>query len=109
MLNHRFRFHGHKSLRFLFRNGKTVRSRYLSIKTLNNPRRYHSRVSVIVSKKIIKSAIGRNRARRRIFEVVRKNWHNFPTSRDVSITVHSPEVNNISWEELTDEIMEAVN
>jgi ribonuclease P protein component len=92
MLSHKYRFHGHGSLRYLFRNGAVVRSRYMSMRFVTNKQRVHSRVTIIVSKKTFKSAVKRNRSRRRIYELVRNSWDQFPTSCDIAITVNSPEV-----------------
>lgn len=66
------RFHGHNSLRFVYHNGKTVRSRIGILKYVSNPHRKNSRVAVVVSKKVIKGAIGRNRIRRRVYEYARQ-------------------------------------
>jgi ribonuclease P protein component len=71
MLNRAHRFHGLRSLDFVYRQGKTVRTTDLALRYANNPRRSSYRVAVVVSKKVSKSAVVRNRIRRRIYEVVR--------------------------------------
>ena len=71
MLAQKFRFHGHGSLRYLYKNGDAVRSHLITLKYIANPRRKTSRFTVVVGKKVIKSAVKRNRIRRRVYEVVR--------------------------------------
>lgn len=71
MLAQRHRFHGHGSLRYVYKHGETVRGRIVTVKYSSNPRRAHTRVSVVVSKKVLKSAVGRNRIRRRVYEIMR--------------------------------------
>lgn len=50
-----------------------MRGRSLSLKYVANPRRSSYRAAVIVSKKVHKSAVVRNRIRRRVYEVIRTN------------------------------------
>ncbi len=61
MLSHLHRFHGHGSLRYLYRNGKSGSTKLFSVKYNHNPKRVHSRFAIVVSKKIFKSAVKRNR------------------------------------------------
>ena len=91
MLSHKYRFHGHGSLRYLYRNGDTTRNRTLLVKYCENKHRPQSRVAIVVGKKVSKSAVKRNRIRRRIFEVVRSEWLSIKTHQDISITVFTPE------------------
>jgi ribonuclease P protein component len=71
MLARNYRFHGLGSLNFVYRQGKTVRSQSLSLRYALNNRRQTYRVAVVVSRKVHKSAVVRNRIRRRIYEAVR--------------------------------------
>lgn len=43
----------------------------MSIKYVDNPRRHYSRLAIIVSKRVLRHAVDRNRARRRLFELAR--------------------------------------
>jgi ribonuclease P protein component len=92
MLAARFRFHGHGSLKFLHRNAITSRSRYFTVKVVTNPHRTHSRFAVIVSKKVHKSAVGRNRIRRRIYEIIRVTQPHLDSTIDLAVIVTSGEV-----------------
>lgn len=71
MISRLHRFHGHNSLSFVYRKGQTVRGPQLLLKFTANSRRQSYRVAVVVSRKVSKSAVTRNRIRRRIYETVR--------------------------------------
>lgn len=71
MISRKHRFHGSNSLRFVFNKGQTVRGQGLSLRFVQNNRQPTYRAAVVVSKKVSKSAVVRNRIRRRIYEVVR--------------------------------------
>src|SRR4051812_47356164 len=71
MLSKSHRFHGFGSLNFAFKQGKVVRGPLLSLRYALNPRRQSYRVAVVVSKKASKSAVVRNRIRRRVYAAVR--------------------------------------
>ena len=102
MLAKLFRFHGYGSLKFVYSKGKTTRARYLSLKYIANSRRQESRVAIVVSKKITKKAPERNRMRRRLYEIVRKDWGNIKPGYDLVITVFDERVGTIPAPELTD-------
>jgi len=96
-----FRFHGHNSLRYVYTNGKAVRSQPLTIKWVQNTHRTKLRFSVVVSKKVIKSAIGRNRIRRRIYEYLRTHIETFNDVYDVVVICTSPDLKDIPYSELS--------
>jgi ribonuclease P protein component len=85
------RFHGHSSLRFVYKNGRVVRSRLATLKSIENPHRKSPRFAVVVSKKVMKSAVRRNKIRRRIYEYLRLNAPRLATSQDIVIIVTSSE------------------
>lgn len=102
MLTASHRFHGHGSLRYVYKNGQAVRSHLITVKYTRNKHRRHSRFAVVVSKKVHKSAVGRNRIRRRLYEILR---HELPLMRpdqayDVVLLVFSSEVLAIPHDEL---------
>ena len=76
MISRPHRFHGHNSLNHVYRKGKVARSQFVNLKYIKNKGDY--RVAVVVSKKVSKKAVIRNRIRRRIFEIVRKCYKNSP-------------------------------
>lgn len=76
----------------MFRNGKTARNGRVLVRFVANKRREESRVSVIVSKKVAKSAVVRNRIRRRVYEVVRTHWTDIAKQTDFTVTVLSADM-----------------
>lgn len=71
MISRLYRFHGHSALSYVYRKGRTVRTPQCTLKFVPNDRRPTYRVAVVVSKKLSKSAVVRNRIRRRLYEEVR--------------------------------------
>lgn len=108
MLSHKYRFHGHGSLRYVYRNGQTARNRFISVRFSANKHRLHSRIAVVVGKKIAKSAVKRNRIRRRIFEVIRAHWDHLVPNTDMVITVFSAELLTMSANELEGVVLDAL-
>ena len=104
MLAFAYRFHGHGSLRFVYKNGQAIRSHLITIKHTTNPHRKVSRFAVVVSKKVHKSAVGRNRIRRRIYEIVRLEMPKMKGVHDVAIMVFSSEVITMPADELYDAV-----
>lgn len=102
MLSQIYRFHGHGSLRYVYRNGESVRSRFLTVKYTANPRRKTSRCSVVVSKKIAKHAVVRNRIRRRLYELLRAHLPAINTSHDIVIIVSSADIAELPHAELAE-------
>ena len=100
MIPFRNRFHGHNSLRFVYKNGRIVRSRYATLKSSPNPNRNQPRIAVVVSKKVLKSAVRRNRIRRRIYDYIRNQTPRLNQNYDIVIIVSSSELLNMSSEEL---------
>lgn len=70
VISKRNRFHGLGSLNRTYKKGYGAREGALAIKASTN-RRQDYRLAVVVSKKVSKSAVVRNRIRRRIYDVVR--------------------------------------
>ncbi len=105
MLSHLHRFHGHGSLRYLYRNGQGSSNKLFSVKHNLNSTRVHPRFAVIVSKKIFKSAVKRNRVRRRLYEIIRRHLGEIEKPYDVAITVFSGELLVMPADELEKELM----
>lgn len=103
-----FRFHGHNSLRYVYSNGKAARSHLVTIKWTPNAHRSKSRIAVVVSKKVIKSAIGRNRVRRRIYEYMRHLLPSFNGNFDVVVIVSSNELLVMTGQELSSQLNQLI-
>ena len=100
MLQQRYRFHGYGGLRYLYRHASAERSRLLTVKYVANRRRRMPRIAVVVSKKVHKSAVGRNRIRRRIYEILRQHVPYFTGVYDVALIITSSEVLTAPHDEL---------
>ena len=104
------RFHGHGALNFLFKNGKTVRAEMMALRFVHgkNP---DYRLSVVVSKKVSKSAVVRNRIRRRVYEVVRltrpATANDWPI--DMSITIFDDSVAEMPSEKLSNAVLQLLH
>jgi ribonuclease P protein component len=106
MLSVDHRFHGHGSLRYVYKNGQAARSRLLTVKYTKNPYRKHSRFAVVVSKKVHKAAVGRNRMRRRMYEIIRHEIPRMNSPHDVVVMVFSNEVMTLPHDELEASVRE---
>lgn len=104
MISTLYRFHGHNSLRYVYTNGKAVRSQLFTVKYVPNTHRSHSRFSVVVSKKVIKSAVGRNRIRRRLYEYVRLNTARLNETYDIVIICTSAELRTLPFAEIKEQL-----
>lgn len=108
MLAAKYRFHGYGALKFLFGHGRTYRFKSMSIRTAKNPRREHSRVAVVISKKVLKAAPKRNQARRRIFEIIRESWPHIRSGHDILISMYDPHIIEMSPTDLQTEVHAAL-
>ena len=89
MISFVHRFHGHGSLRYVYGNGKTIRGPLMALKFVANDRRKDYRLAIVVGKKVHKSAVVRNRIRRRLYEAFRRQEPNFNGVYDMVVTVFS--------------------
>lgn len=92
MIAYKYRFHGYNALRFVYKNGSAKRCQYFTLKYTQNPRRSSPRFAVVVSKKIHKGAVGRNRIRRRLYELFRNAQQDLPKNHDIVLIVSHKEV-----------------
>lgn len=92
MISVRHRFHGHNSLNRVYERGQTVRSPHISLKFQGRGQKPGYRAAVVVSKKVHKSAVTRNRIRRRIYEIIRQTDNRLTDHKDLVFTVFSDQV-----------------
>ena len=57
-------------------------------------------MGVVVSKKVEKTAVGRNRIRRRIYEALRLNMEDIPKKTDYIFVVYSKDFLKMSFKEI---------
>lgn len=99
MIRKENRFSGNNSLLYVYRRGRTLRSKYFAVKFIDHNRRDAYRAAVVVSKKVSKSAPTRNRIRRRLYELVMK-FEDKLDNQDMVITVFDERVADVPFEEL---------
>lgn len=92
MISRMHRFHGFNALRGVYTKGQTVRGPLMAVRFIYNDRRSSYRAAVVVSRKIHKSAVVRNRIRRRIYEVIRRLEPRIVRPFDIVVTVFSDQI-----------------
>lgn len=92
MIHQTHRFHGRKSLNFVFKRGQTIRTHHIALKYVRNPQAKSYRVAVVVSRKVSKLAVVRNRIRRRIYEVIRTTEAHIVAPYDMVFIVYEIEL-----------------
>jgi ribonuclease P protein component len=103
MLNTTHRFHGYNSLRRTYSQGTNARGVFIGLKFAPRQGARPYRVAVVVGKKVNKSAVVRNRIRRRVYEAVRTS-NITVDSLDLIFTVFNDKLADISSEELASQI-----
>jgi len=109
MISNSNRFHGHSSLNYVYKNGQVARSRWLIIKAVVNPNRKQSRLAVIISKKVLKGAVKRNRVRRQIYTYASKLLPNLKNVYDIAIIVSSGELFTESQPEIFKQLDQVID
>jgi ribonuclease P protein component len=102
------RFHGYGSLKAVYGRGKTVRGPVVSLKYSNRDTTKPYRVAVVVSRKVSKSAVVRNRIRRRVYEQIRQLSPAFPGGLDMVFTVYGDQVADMEAAKLASAIQDLV-
>jgi ribonuclease P protein component len=109
MIKSSHRFHGRSSLRFVYQRGQTVRGAHLSLRYVRNTRTETYRAAVVVSRKVSKSAVIRNRIRRRLYEIIRLQGANITEPHDLVFTVYGEEVAHMSHATLKKIVTDQLN
>jgi ribonuclease P protein component len=102
MISRQHRFHGYTSLNFVYRHGTVTRDYHMSLRVARNNRRSTYRAAVIVSRKVHKSAVRRNRIRRRIYEAIRAYTDVITQPYDMVFTVFSDQLADMPSAALTE-------
>lgn len=104
MLTRKNRFHGYNSLRFTYKRGNTVRGSLCALRYVRNSRLTDYRAAVVVSKKVHKSAVVRNRIRRRVYKIIR-DLVKAGQPYDMIFTVYSDRLATMPTEELVSMVL----
>ncbi|HVX24099.1 MAG TPA: ribonuclease P protein component [Candidatus Saccharimonadales bacterium] len=100
MLARAHRFHGYNALRAIYQRGQTARAGQLNLKYSQREGAQPTRVAVVVSRKVSKSAVVRNRIRRRIYEGVRRSPQYAPTGCNLVLTAYHEQLATLPAPEL---------
>lgn len=98
------RFHGHNSLRGVYQKGKSVYSANLKALYISSKGKSY-RAAVVVSKKVHKSAVVRNRIRRRVYEQVRLCMASEPKNVDIVLLAQNEKLAHMTPDELQNEVV----
>lgn len=98
------RFHGQAGINKVYSSGKTVRGPNITLKYTHNQSDKPFRVAVVVSKKVHKSAVTRNRIRRRIYAQVRHFDKAIPQGTDLVFTAYNESLATMNAEKLASNI-----
>jgi ribonuclease P protein component len=101
MIRKKNRFHGHNSLNPVYKRGQTVNISQMSLKSISARSGHDYRLAVVVSKKVDKSAVARNRIRRRIYELVRVRAADLAQPTDIVINVYNAQTSIMKSQELS--------
>ena len=100
MISRDYRFHSYNSVQRVYQRGSRVRGNFLSLQYLFNDRRKNHRAAVVVSRKVHKSAVLRNKIRRRLYEVIRSHESQISKPYDLVFTVYDEAIINLPIPEL---------
>lgn len=92
MISRNHRFHGRASLNYVHKKGQVARGQQVSLKYIVNNRRRAYRLAVVVSRKVSKSAVVRNRIRRRLYEIVRRRSSDLNAVYDLVLMVYDEQL-----------------
>lgn len=100
MLGRAHRFHGHKALNGVYKRGKTARSAALNLRYVQREPGRPYRVAIVVSRKVSKSAVVRNRIRRRVYAAVRSSDPDIRPGTDLVFTAFSDRLADLPHDDL---------
>ena len=99
MLSKNYRFHSRGGVKYTYKKGKTIRTPKLSLVYAKNIKG-RQRFGVVVSKKVLKTAVGRNRIRRRVYEALRLELPSYQEKNDCLFVVYSKDLKDLPFDEL---------
>ena len=104
MLSKLNRFHGHQSVRRVYKQGSAERNALGSLHVFSDQKTSATKAAVVVSKKVDKSAVVRNRIRRRIYELVRAHMADFSHPANLVFTIYKTDAATMPAEKLDGEV-----
>lgn len=103
MLARPFRLRLRRDIGRVYRHSRRFNSQHLEIRVVAN-QLSRSRVTIVISTKVAKRAIARNRARRRLRALLREAWPRVKPGNDLLITSRS-DLSQLQAEQLRQEIL----
>ena len=105
MLSSKYRFHSRGGVKYVYAHGKTIRHAKISLVHCVNTRGYQ-RFAVVVSKKVDKRAVVRNKIRRRVYEAIRlyKKANNFRAPKDLVFVIYSKDFMTCAFSDIERQI-----
>lgn len=85
--------------------GQSISSDHLRIKYAYNRHRAKCRWAIVVSRKVNKKAVVRNRVRRRLYAIIGNYWSHFDKNLDLVIIVTSDRTAEIPARDLKQEVL----
>jgi len=89
MLAKKYRLKQEKDFKRVYRKGRYFFTRDFNIKHFSNEKKY-SRFAFVVSGKIAKKAVVRNKVRRQLSEIIRNNFSNIKKGEDIILLAKKP-------------------
>ena len=86
-------------MKYVYQKGKTIRKPKVSLVFCDNIRGF-TRIAVVVSKKVAKTAVLRNRIRRRVYEVLRENLEYIPKKKDYIFVIYNKDIATMPYNQL---------
>lgn len=103
MISSKYRFHSRGGVRHTYKDGKTIRQKDISL-VFNENTRNKQRFAVVISKKVLKTAVGRNRVRRRLYEAIRLELPNIQKPVDCIFIIYNKDFQTRPFTEIQTEI-----
>ncbi|MDP4008724.1 MAG: ribonuclease P protein component [Candidatus Peregrinibacteria bacterium] len=104
MLKRQLRLTKKDNILKIIKDGNRVAGKFFLCKFLEN-KLEHCRFAIIVSKKVEKKAVKRNKCRRRIYEAIRNNVNNIGSNKSYDIVILTNQsCLNASFSEIEQEI-----
>lgn len=101
MISKTHRFKGRGGITHVYRRGRTVRAPYCSMRLVDNRSTEGYHLSIVVSKKVDKRAVVRNRIRRRLYEEFRRQLKGREmTNKDMVVSVFAVQLATVPASEI---------
>ncbi|HEV2402945.1 MAG TPA: ribonuclease P protein component [Candidatus Saccharimonadales bacterium] len=104
MIQQIHRFHGRSSLRYVYQRGRVIRASQWQLRIALNPNNRTYRLAVVVSRKVSKSAVVRNRIRRRLYEAVRCHEALITQPFDLVLVVRDEQLAIMNGQQLIEDV-----